>query len=72
MPIKARIQKELVTVAKRAEFHRELIEDYKANAELFPEDYDMVEVAKNWYVEDIKLMNRLLEDYIKVFEEEVN
>ena len=72
MTIKARIQKELVTVAKRSEFHRELIEDYKANAELFPEDYDMVEVAKNWYAEDIKLMNRLLEDYIKVLDEEAH
>lgn len=68
MTLKKRIQEELIKASKRAEFHRQLIEDYKENAEFFPEDYDMIEVAKNWYNEDLTLMNRLLEDYIKVLE----
>ena len=68
MTLKKRIQTELIKVSKRAEFHRQLIEDYKENAKIFPEDYDMIDVAKNWYNEDLKRMNKLLEDYIKVLE----
>ena len=35
MTLKKRIQEELIKTSKRAEFHRQLIEDYKENAEFF-------------------------------------